>query len=51
MKIHEDSLKNFQAIERTGLRFGDGQSSKGNNSKSIKASVTVLALYTSSNVD
>ena len=30
-------------------RFGDGQGSKGNNSKSITARVIVLALCTSSN--
>ena len=34
MKFPEDSLNGFQVIERTG--FCDGQSSKGNNSKSIK---------------
>ena len=32
-------------------RFGDGQSSKGNNSKSINARVMVLALCTSANAD
>ena len=32
-------------------RFSDGQSSKGNNSKSINARVMVLALCKSSNVD
>ena len=42
MKIHEDSLKAFQVVERT--RFGDGRSSMGNNSKSINARVMVLAL-------
>ena len=31
-------------------RFCEGQSSKGNNSKSINASVMVLALCMSSNV-
>ena len=30
-------------------RFGEGQSSKGNNSKNINARVTVFALCTSSN--
>ena len=30
-------------------RFGEGQSSKGHNSKNIRARVTVLALCTSSN--
>ena len=48
MKFHEDSLNRFQVIERT--RFC-GQSSKGNNSKSINARVMVLALCMSSNVD
>ena len=32
-------------------QFGEGQSSKGNDSKNINARVTVLALCTSSNVD
>ena len=49
MKFHEDSLNGFQVIERT--QFCDGQSSKRNNSKSIKARVMVLALCTSFNVD
>ena len=49
MKFREDSLKGFQVIERT--QFCDGQSSKGNNSKSINARVMVLALRTSSNID
>ena len=31
------------------MQFGDGQSSKGNNSKSINARVMVLALCTYSN--
>ena len=47
IKIHEDSLKGFQFIEQT--RFGDGQSSKGNNSNSINVSFMVLALSMSSN--
>ena len=40
MKFRDDSLKGFQVIEQT--RSCDGQSSKGNNSKSIKAKVMVL---------
>ena len=47
MKIHEDTLKAFQVVERT--QFGDGQSSMGNNSKSINARVMVLALCMFSN--
>ena len=42
IKFHEDILNSFQVIEQT--RFCDGQKSKGNNSKSIKARVMVLAL-------
>ena len=49
MKFLENILNRFQVTERT--RFCDGQSSKGNNSKSINASVMVLALCTLSNVD
>ena len=49
MKFREYSLSGFQVIERT--RFCDGLSSKGNNSKSINARVTILALCTSSHVD
>ena len=49
IKFLEDILNRFQAAERT--RFCDGQSSKGNNSKSINARVMVLALCISSNVD
>ena len=51
MKIHEDSLKTFQVVERTRLRcnFGYGRSSMGNNSRSINARVMVLALCISSN--
>ena len=45
----EYSLSGFQFIERT--RFCDGQSSKENNSKSIKGRVTILALCTSSHAD
>ena len=48
MKFREESLNGFH-IEFT--RFCDGQSSKGNNSKSITARVMVLTLCTSSNVD
>ena len=42
MKILEDILNRFQVTERT--RFCDGQSTKGNNSKSIKARVMTIAL-------
>ena len=50
MKIHEDSLTAFQAVETDTIeaQFDDGQSSKGNNSKSINARVMVLALCMSS---
>ena len=53
MKFHDASLYGLKVIERTRWRhdFGEGQSSKGNNSKNINARVTVLALCTSSNVD
>ena len=49
IKFCEYSLSGFQVIERT--RFFDGQSSKGNNSKSIKGRVTILALCTLSFAD
>ena len=50
MKIHEDSLKAFQVVERTiEMQLGDGQGSMGNNSKSVNARVMVLALCMSSN--
>ena len=49
MKFLEDILNRFQVKERT--QFCDGQSSKGNNSKSINARVMVLALCMLSNVD
>ena len=49
MMFLEDTLNGFQVTERT--RFCDGQSSKGNNSKSINARVMVLALCMSSNVE
>ena len=49
MKFREDSLNGFQVIEQT--RFCDGQSSKGNNTKSINAKVMVLTLCMSSNLD
>ena len=49
MKFCEDSLNWFKVIERT--RFCDGQSFKGNISKSINARVMVLALCMLSNVD
>ena len=47
-KFLEDILNRFQVTEPTG--FCEGQSSKGNNTKSINPRVTVLALCTSSNV-
>ena len=47
MKFREDSLNGFQVID--GHYFVT--ESKKNNSKSINAQVTVLALCTSSNVD
>ena len=49
IKFSEDILKVFQVIE--WICFYDGQSSKGNNSKSINARVMVLKLCTSPNVD
>ena len=49
MKFCEDSLNHLQVIEQT--LFCDGQSSKGNNSKSINARVIVLAPCMSSTVD
>ena len=49
IKFRKYSLSDFQVIERT--RFCDAQSSKGNNSKSIKGRVTILALCTSSHAD
>ena len=49
MKFLEDILNRFQVTRQT--RFCDGQSSKGNNTKSINAKVMVLVLCTSSNVD
>ena len=49
VKFREYSLSGFQVIERHD--FCDGQSSKGNNSKSIKGRVTILALCTSSHAD
>ena len=42
MKFLEDILNRFQVTEWT--KFCDGQSSKGNNSKSINARVMVIAL-------
>ena len=51
IKFGEDILNGFQVIEQTFFFFCDGQSSKGNNSKSLKARDMVLALCTSSNVD
>ena len=48
MKFREDSLNGFQVIKRTG--FCDRQSSKGSNSKNIKARIMVFALCMSSNV-
>ena len=49
MKFCEDSLNGFQVIEQ--IELCDRQSSKGNNSKSIKARVMVVALCMSSNVE
>ena len=49
INVREYSLSGFQVIEQT--RFCDVQSSKGNNSKSIKGRVSILALCTSSNAD
>ena len=49
MKFLEDILNRFQVTEQ--IQFSDGQSSKGNNSKSINARIMVLALCTLSNVD
>ena len=49
MKFREDSLNDFQVLEWRGLC--DGQRSKGNNSRSIKARVIVVVLCMSSNVD
>ena len=49
MKFLKDSLNSFQVIE--WKRFCDGQSFKGNNTKSINARVVVLELCTLSNVD
>ena len=50
IKFREYSLSGFQVIERTRF-FLYAQSSKGNNSKSIKGRVTILALCTSSHAD
>ena len=41
IKFREYSLRGFQVIERTRF-FCDAQSSKGNNSKSIKAKLPFL---------
>ena len=49
MKFLEDILNMFQVTEWTW--FCEGQSSKGNSSKSIEERVMVLALCKSSNVD
>ena len=49
IQFREDILNGFQVIEWT--QFCDGQSSKGNNSKSINARVMFLPLCTSSNVN
>ena len=49
MKFLENILNRFQITERT--QFCDGQSSKGNNSKSVNARVMILAFCMSSNVD
>ena len=49
MKFLEEVLNRFQTTELT--RFCDGQSSKGNNSKSINEIVMVLAICPLSNID
>ena len=49
IKFSEYSLSGFQVMGRT--RFCDGQRSKGNDFKSIKGRVTILALCTSSYAD
>ena len=49
IKFHGSILNGLQVIEWTC--FHDGQSYKGNNSKSINARVMVLVLCMSSNVD
>ena len=49
LKFLEDILNRFQVTERT--RYCDGQSFKENNSKTVNATVMVLALCTSFNVD
>ena len=49
MKFLNDILDRFLVTERTW--FSDGQSSNGNNSKSINARVTFLVLCTLSNAD
>ena len=49
VKFREYSLSGFQVIY--GHHFCDAHSSKGNNSKSIKGRVTILALCTSSRAD
>ena len=51
MKSHDASLNGLKVIERTSWNFVTYKSSKGKNSKSIKARVTVLAPCKSSNVD
>ena len=50
IKFREYSLKWFTSY-RADTIFLDAQSSKGNNSKSIKGRVTILALCTSSHAD
>ena len=54
MKIHEDSLKTFQVVERTRLKRNlvmveVPQIYNSNNSRSINARVMVFALCISSN--
>ena len=49
IKFRKYSFSDFQVKERT--RFCDAQSSKENNSKSIKGRVIILALCTSSHAD
>ena len=52
MKFHEDTLNGFKVTERTRfcLRNCYLQSSKEDNSKSIKTRVMVLAFCTLSNI-
>ena len=53
IKFPEDSLSGFSSYraDTVEARFGDGQSSKGNNSKRINAIVMVLTICTFSKAD